>query len=74
MVEVMIRTAGGDVGRTALLGTSEVGRFGLRRVGASGASAAAGEIIASRLDLYVFYFLYKFRSDWSTFAEVMVGD
>ncbi len=54
----MIGPAGGDVGRTALLGTSEVGRVGLGRVAASGASAAAGEIIASPLELYVFYILF----------------
>ncbi len=57
MVEAMFGPAGGDVGRTPLLGTSEVGRFGLGRVGASGASAAAGPIIARAVELYVFYFL-----------------
>ncbi len=63
--------AGGDVGRTAILGTSEVGRVRLRRVAASGASAAAGPLIASRLELDVFYFLYKFRVNPITFEGVM---
>ncbi len=57
MVEAMIGPAGGDVGRTPILGTSEVGRFGLRGSATIGASAAAGEIIASPLELYVFYIL-----------------
>ncbi len=71
MVEAMIGPAGGDVGRMTIPRTSEVGRVGLRRVAASGALAAAGPIIASPLELYVFYFLSKFRADWYTFAGVM---
>ncbi len=57
MVEAMIGPAAGDVGRTPVLGTSEVGRVGLPGPGASGASAAVGEIIASPLVLYVFNIL-----------------
>ncbi len=57
MVEAMIGPTGGDVGRTAILGTSEVGRVGLRRVAASGASAAIGEIIARAVELYLFNIL-----------------
>ncbi len=50
----MFGPAGGDVGRTALLGTSEVGRFGLGRVGASGALAQLASDIARVHGLYVF--------------------
>ncbi len=69
----MIGPAGGDVGRMAILGTSEVGRVGLREVVASDASAAAGRLLARVHGLYVFYFLYKFRVNPITFAEVMLG-
>ncbi len=54
MVEAMFGPAGGDVGRTPVLGTSEDGRFGLGGPGGSGASAAAGPIIARVHGLYVF--------------------
>ncbi len=57
MVEAMIGPTGGDVGRTAILGTSEVGRVGLGKVAASGALAAAGRLLARAVELYVSYFL-----------------
>ncbi len=57
MVEAMIGPAGGDVGRTPLLGTSEVGRVGLPGPGGSGASAAAGRLLSRAVELYVVYFL-----------------
>ncbi len=53
----MIGPAGGDVGRTAILGTYEVGRVGLVKIATSGASAAAGRLLARVHGLYVFYFL-----------------
>ncbi len=57
MVEAMIGPAAGDVGRTPVLGTSEVGRVGLPGPRGSGASAAAGPIIARVHGLYVFNIL-----------------
>ncbi len=57
MVEAMIGPAGGDVGRTPVLGTSEVGRVGLPGPWGSGASAAAGRLLSRAMELYLFNIL-----------------
>ncbi len=57
MVGAMIGPTGDDVGRMAILRTSEVGRVRLGRVAASGALAAAGRLLARPVELYVSYFL-----------------